>query len=87
MSSWEAGRFRHEYKYPITEGERIIEESRIRALARKDAHVGAKGFYRIRSLYFDDYEGNAYIDNIDGTDNREKFRIRIYNSDCSEIML
>lgn len=65
----------------------MIEESRIRALARKDAHVGAKGFYRIRSLYFDDYEGNAYIDNIDGTDNREKFRIRIYNADCSEIRL
>lgn len=87
MSDWEAGRYRHEYKYPLTEGERLIEESRIRVLTRKDAHVGKKGYYSIRSLYFDDYENNAYIDNVNGTDHREKFRIRIYNADKSVIRL
>ena len=87
MNDWEIGSFRHEYKYPLTEGERIIEESRIRVLTRKDAHVGAKGYYRIRSLYFDDYENNAYVDNVNGTDHREKFRIRIYNADKSVIKL
>lgn len=65
----------------------MIEESRIRALVRKDAHAGSKGYYCIRSLYFDDYEDSAYADNINGTDNREKFRIRIYNADKSVIRL
>ena len=87
MSELHTGHFRHEYKYPLTHGERMIEEARIRSLMKKDKYVGVKGYYTIRSLYFDDYESNAYVDNINGTDNREKFRIRIYNADASVIKL
>jgi len=35
--------------------------------------------YTIRSLYFDDYHNKALFEKLDGTDPREKFRIRIYN--------
>lgn len=79
--------YRHEYKYPLSVGDRLIAESRIRTLAKKDSHIGKKGFYQIRSLYFDDYEDNCYRENINGTDDREKFRIRIYNHSTDSIKL
>lgn len=74
--------FRHEFKYPIHEGWKAIEEAKIRVIAEKDPHVGEKGFYNIRSLYFDDYDNSCYMENENGVDNREKFRIRIY--DCKK---
>ncbi|MBR0365771.1 MAG: polyphosphate polymerase domain-containing protein, partial [Clostridia bacterium] len=45
------------------------------------------GMYNIRSLYFDDYEDCCFFENEDGTDPREKFRIRIYNHSDERIML
>ncbi|MDY5986402.1 MAG: polyphosphate polymerase domain-containing protein [Lachnoclostridium sp.] len=71
--------YRHEYKYPLTRGQILIEDAKIRAIAMKDEHVGARGCYNIRSLYFDDYDDSCYMDNVNGVDRREKYRIRIYN--------
>ena len=79
--------YRHEYKYPLTKGQMLVEEARISAVALKDSHVGEKGFYNIRSLYFDDYENSCFMDNENGTDNREKYRIRIYNGSTDRITL
>ena len=79
--------FRHEYKYPLTQGDIVIEESKISILAGKDRHVGEKGFYNIRSLYFDDFENRCFMDNENGVDNREKYRIRIYNCSAERISL
>ena len=44
-----------------------------------DAHVGADGSYFIRSLYFDDFFNRAYNDKLNGSLNRAKYRIRLYN--------
>ena len=52
-----------------------------------DAHAAKKGFYNIRSLYFDDYENTCYMDNENGVDNREKYRIRIYDHNPERISL
>lgn len=52
-----------------------------------DAHVGAEGHYQIRSLYFDDWYSSCYYENENGTDPREKFRIRIYNGSSDRIRL
>lgn len=79
--------YRHEYKYPLTNGQILIEDAKISAVACKDSHVGEKGFYNIRSLYFDDYDNSCYMDNVNGTDNREKYRIRIYNGSAERINL
>ncbi len=79
--------FRHEYKYPLSMGDIVIEESKISILAEKDKHVGENGFYHIRSLYFDDFENNCFMDNENGVDNREKYRIRIYNCSMERIIL
>lgn len=61
--------------------------SRLRYLIPGDAHAGADGIYSIRSLYFDDYDNHCLQENEDGTDPREKFRIRIYNASTSRITL
>lgn len=79
--------YRHEYKYPLTHGQVILEDAKISAIASKDAHVGEAGFYNIRSLYFDDYENSCFLDNENGIDNREKYRIRIYNHSTERINL
>lgn len=79
--------YRHEYKYPLTNGQILIEDAKISAVACKDPHAGEKGFYNIRSLYFDDYDNSCYMDNVNGSDNREKYRIRIYNGSTDRISL
>lgn len=43
--------------------------------------------YNIRSLYFDDYYDRCFYENENGTDPREKFRIRIYNHSAGKISL
>lgn len=80
-------KYRHEYKYPLTHGQILVEDAKISTIAEKDAHVAENGFYNIRSLYFDDYDNSCYMDNENGTDNREKYRIRIYNHSNEVIKL
>lgn len=79
--------YRHEYKYPLTHGQVMVESAKISAIASRDAHVGEDGYYNIRSLYFDDYGNSCYMDNENGVDNREKYRIRIYNHNTDRINL
>ncbi len=79
--------YRHEYKYPLSNGQMLIENAKISALAQRDVHTGDKGFYNIRSLYFDDYDNSCYLDNENGVDVREKYRIRIYNHSVDRITL
>ncbi len=79
--------YRHEYKYPLTQGQILLEEAKICALVEPDSHMSDKGFYNIRSLYFDDYDNSCFWDNENGTDNREKYRIRIYDGNTDFIRL
>ena len=71
-------KFRHEYKYPVNGTECVLLEGKLQALLSHDIHAMG-GRYTIRSLYFDDYHNKALLEKLDGTDPREKFRIRIYN--------
>lgn len=79
--------YRHELKYVISIAQVPLLKSRISGLMQKDPHVGSDGIYTIRSLYFDDYSNRCYYENENGTDPREKFRIRIYNHSADRIML
>ena len=79
--------FRNELKYVVNETDLVLLENRLKGLIKPDEHVGADGLYHIRSLYFDDYYNSYYAENENGTDPREKFRIRIYNADSSVIHL
>lgn len=80
-------KFRHELKYLISAGELQLLKNRINHLMPRDRHANAAGGYSIRSLYFDDYENRCFYENENGTDPREKFRIRIYNHSKERIML
>lgn len=80
-------KYRHELKYQVSDAQVQMLKNRITHLIPADCHAGADGTYTIRSLYFDDYENRCLRENEDGTDPREKFRIRIYNHSDQRITL
>lgn len=78
---------RHELKHYINYADMIEIRSRLPFVARPDENsIDGKG-YRIRSLYFDNYNDKALREKIDGVNGREKFRLRLYNNDTSFIRL
>ncbi len=83
--------YRNEYKYLVSDGQMAILKSRAGAMMALDAHVPKEGpyagIYNIRSVYFDDRNNTCYWENENGTDPREKFRIRIYNHSAQRITL
>lgn len=80
-------KYRHEFKYAISAAQIPLLKSRIVNLMQRDPHAGPDGIYNIRSLYFDDYTNRFFYENENGTDPREKYRIRIYNHSSERIML
>lgn len=84
---YEKLKYRHELKYLISCSQLELIKQRISNLMTKDPHTESSGIYNIRSLYFDDYYNRCYYENENGTDPREKFRIRIYNHSCNTINL
>lgn len=80
-------KYRHELKYQVTDAQIQMLKMRIHHLLPLDSHVVQTGSYVIRSLYFDDYDNRCMKENENGTDPREKFRIRIYNGSTEKITL
>ena len=80
-------KYRHELKYQVTDAQIQMLKMRINHLLPLDSHVAKTGSYFIRSLYFDDYDDRCMKENENGTDPREKFRIRIYNGSAAKISL
>ncbi|MBR3973140.1 MAG: polyphosphate polymerase domain-containing protein [Oscillospiraceae bacterium] len=80
-------KYRHEMKYAVSAAQIPLLKSRICNLMQPDPHASTEGSYHIRSLYFDDYSNRCFYENENGTDPREKFRIRIYNRAAQRITL
>ena len=80
-------KMRHEFKYMISQADYFILKYRLSKLFLRDGNTDANGEYRVRSLYFDTPDDRALRDKLNGVDNREKFRIRLYNGDTSYIRL
>ena len=80
-------KYRHELKYQVTDAQIRMLKTRMDHLLPLDSHVAQTGSYFIRSLYFDDYDNRCLKENENGTDPREKFRIRIYNGSAEKITL
>ena len=78
--------FRHEWKHEISAADLLVLRSRLSAVMQSDCHA-AGGRYEIRSLYFDDLRDRALREKLNGTDPREKFRLRFYNGDTGFIRL
>ena len=87
MSEQKKLKFRHELKYQVTAAQILMLKNRITHLIPMDSHVVKDGYYTIRSLYFDDQYDRCLLENENGTDPREKFRIRIYNASTEKISL
>lgn len=73
--------YRNELKYAITPADRAVICANLRAVAKLDAHVGVRGYYSVRSLYFDNICDKALREKLDGVNEREKFRLRMYDGD------
>lgn len=78
---------RHELKHAINIADMIQLRSRLPHVAKRDENAGNLPGYRVRSLYFDNYADKALREKIDGVNQREKFRIRLYNNDTQFIRL
>lgn len=78
---------RHEFKHRINYEDYLIITSRLKHIAKRDAHAGGTGKYQVHSLYFDNLSDKALREKIDGVEGREKFRIRYYNEDTDFIRL
>lgn len=79
--------YRHEFKYICSEAQLACLKGRLSGIMRFDVHADMDGKYQIRSVYFDDFEDTGFYENENGTDPREKFRIRIYNNSADLIEL
>ena len=80
------GKYRHEQKYLVNEQDIALITARIRPFLKPDA-FHPEGAYRIRSVYFDDWQDSALRQNLSGVSPRSKLRIRIYDEDMSFIQL
>lgn len=82
--------YRHEYKFLASSAQLETLGVHMQALfpmVTRDPHVGPSGIYEIRSVYLDDLYDHALQESIDGTDPREKWRIRAYNASDTLIHL
>ena len=79
--------FRHELKYLVSDAELALLKVRLQRVMRHDAHTDETGHYLIRSIYFDDLENSAYYENVNGVNDRSKWRIRCYNGRDDVIFL
>lgn len=70
---------RHELKFFINEMQYIVLSGVLDQVLQRDPNGDEYNEYHIRSLYFDTVYNNALFDKIDGVQNRDKYRIRIYN--------
>lgn len=79
--------YRNELKHLITAGDRAAICAVMKIVAQLDPHAQDKGYYTIRSLYFDNLSDKALREKADGVNEREKFRIRYYDGNTSVIHL
>ena len=63
--------YRHEIKHMISAGDAAGIRANLSAVARLDPHAREKGYYRIRSLYFDDPADTGKPETAAGTERPE----------------
>lgn len=77
---------RHEEKYICSEAYLRMLESRLNAIMNPDVNQGENG-YEIKSVYFDTASDRMYEEGLAGLEQRNKYRIRIYNGSADVIKL
>lgn len=70
---------RRELKYYISYIDYLNLKNKLSSIFTKDKNSKEDGSYHIRSIYFDNKSNKSYFEKISGIENRDKYRIRIYN--------
>lgn len=78
--------FRVENKYIVSDAQLAVIAARLKTVMRQDMNQQGD-CYTIRSLYFDDINDSCMQENEGGVDQRQKYRIRIYDPQGSLIRL
>jgi hypothetical protein len=76
-----------EMKYKIDPQTARVMSRRLGMCCTYDRNADEEGYYKVTSLYFDDFNNSYLTDNMIGQMNRKKYRIRIYNGLDSFIRL
>ncbi len=79
--------YRSELKHYINYQDYEIIKSRISKVLTLDKNTNENYEYKIRSIYFENYNDKVLQEKLLGLNKREKFRIRFYNDDDSFIRL
>lgn len=80
-------RGRHELKHNINYIDCVELRSKLPCIMNYDTNANGEKSYRVKSLYFDNYRDKALMEKLFGINNREKFRLRLYNDNTSLIRL
>ncbi len=86
MDNHEITVYRVEKKYRIPTWQAAGLYQRLRYVMQEDAHNGNDS-YMVRSLYFDTFRNDDYFDKIDGIEDRQKIRLRIYDTEEKQAKL
>ncbi|MBD2846863.1 polyphosphate polymerase domain-containing protein [Paenibacillus sp. IB182496] len=78
---------RHELKHAITQMDCTLLRTNLRHVMQPDPHAGADGSYRIRSVYFDNFDNKVLTEKKEGFYRRDKYRVRLYNLDTAHLTL
>lgn len=70
---------RHELKFFISPAQEYVLSHILDRTLQRDPNGDEHNEYAIRSLYFDTVFNDALYDKLNGVQNRDKYRIRIYN--------
>lgn len=76
---------RFENKYLLSKNLYYRIKRSIKGFINYDPYSNFGKSYKVRSLYFDSKNLNAYVDKVNGVNDRDKFRIRAYGNDESKV--
>ena len=83
----DAEKGRTELKHAITKMDCYLLRNRLRHVMQVDPHADKEGKYLIRSVYFDNLDNKVLIEKKEGSYERDKFRVRMYNQNTSYMNL
>lgn len=78
---------RHELKHYINYADVLQLRARLPYVTDIDENAADGCSYRVKSLYFDNYNDKVLNEKMNGVNEREKFHLRRYNDDTSFIRL
>lgn len=80
--------FRNELKHYINYYDYLIIKDKVSKFLSLDKNVYKNSSeYKIRSIYFDNFNDKVLKEKLLGLNKRDKFRIRLYNDDDTSIKL